>query len=688
MKTSRSRNSIYLADLTHTGQGVASNVAPLGIGLIACYLQQRLKADVDIELFKYPQDLENALQKGIPSIVGFANYSWNCEIAYKFASRIKEAAPQTTIVFGGPNYGLTDEEVRGFWEKYPHIDFYILKEGEVAFLRLVERLIASNFDIGKIKSAPIPPDNCQFLWDGKIVTGNLLPRIENLDEIGSPYLHGLMDKFFDGVLIPMIHTTRGCPFNCTFCTEGNLYYSKVAQRSDLRAELAYIAERKKSVQDLVITDANFGMFKEDAEKARILADVQEKHGWPKRIFVSTGKNQKERIIEVASILKGAISIAASLQSTNEQVLKNIKRSNISGDTLRIIVEQSTKAETPTYTEIILGLPGDTVAAHTKSLRDVLSAGLGIIRMYQLILLPQTELNTPQARREYGMKTKFRINPRSFGRYPMLGMPICAVETEEICIENNTLSAEDYFECRELDLTIEILHNTGMFEELTGVCHWLGFSWFDFLYRFFEKRRLRGAKLTNLYDKFTSDCQSRLWDSRETLQAHVENHLDTYLNDPYGTNEMAISKAVAFFELQEEFHDVMFAEMEALLASQGKLNEQLKLYLGELKTYSKLRKQNFIDFGRTEAASFHFDFLKIRRHHFAMNPESCFRCQPEEFRFLHSPEQKHAINAYIVQYGKTVDGLGRILMRAPVKTLFRDIEAGRHRGSGLTVENFG
>ena len=31
---------------------------------------------------------------------------------------------------------------------------------------------------------------------------------------------GLMDKFFDGLLTPMLQTNRGCPFHCSFCTDG------------------------------------------------------------------------------------------------------------------------------------------------------------------------------------------------------------------------------------------------------------------------------------------------------------------------------------------------------------------------------------------------------------------------------------------------------------------------------------
>ena len=84
------------------------------------------------------------------------------------------------------------------------------------------------------------------------------------------------------------------------------------------------------------------------------------------------------------------------------------------DALTEIAEQSSDLDTGTYSEIILGLPGDTVEAHENSLRDVIDAHLGMVRMYQLIMLPQTELNTPESRANHGMRTKYRLMPRSHG----------------------------------------------------------------------------------------------------------------------------------------------------------------------------------------------------------------------------------------------------------------------------------
>ena len=62
---------VYLADLTHMDLGVASEAFPLNIGLIASYAKKNFGKELDITLFKYPQDLLQALNEKTPHIHRF-----------------------------------------------------------------------------------------------------------------------------------------------------------------------------------------------------------------------------------------------------------------------------------------------------------------------------------------------------------------------------------------------------------------------------------------------------------------------------------------------------------------------------------------------------------------------------------------------------------------------------------------
>ena len=75
----------------------------------------------------------------------------------------------------------------------------------------------------------------------------MLPRILELDaNLPSPYLMGLLDEFFDDKLHPLVQTSRGCPYSCTFCHDGIDYMNKTRKKFSvdrIREELIYIADR-------------------------------------------------------------------------------------------------------------------------------------------------------------------------------------------------------------------------------------------------------------------------------------------------------------------------------------------------------------------------------------------------------------------------------------------------------------
>jgi radical SAM superfamily enzyme YgiQ (UPF0313 family) len=671
----QSKKVIYFADLTHQGLVLSSNVFPLAIGLVGAYLKSLRPEQVSIDLFKYPDDLSLALESKVPDIVAFSNYSWNLQLAYKFSKTIKKLWPNVIIVFGGPNYGLEPDEVAEFWKSYPEIDFNIVREGEEAFVSLFDALCEFDFDASRLKLSRRALPNCHYMSEGELVTGPELPRLD-LEKLPSPYLMGLMDKFFDGTLLPMIHTTRGCPFKCAFCTEGAAYYNLVEQRIySLEEELDYISSRAGGVNDLFISDANFGMFKADFDKARMLSGCQKKYGYPRYIHVSTGKNQKERVLEIAQMLDGALNMAASLQSTDPDVLKNIDRSNISIDKLSDVGLLANQADTGTYSEIILGLPGDSFASHRQSLRDTVEANFDNIRMYQLIMLPQTKLNTTDMRNKFSIKSKHRIMPRSFGQYYLAGESFIAVESEEILIQNSTMTFDDYVACRELDLTVEIIHNGKVYLEIQGLCQALGISWFDFIIRFYDRRRTYSAEITKLYDDFSNGMSARLWSQRTDLEDAVEKNFQSMQADDRGTNEMSTGKATAFFDHFNEINQILFSNLRDWLDEIGQLDATLSAYIEELSRYSFMRKADLLTLDIEHKSAFWFDMKALEDANFAALPLAIRLKRQQDFIVRHNSQQSLQLAELLKEFGDSRDGRGKMLMRHPfVHRVFRRAEA--------------
>ena len=117
---------------------------------------------------------------------------------------------------GGTNFPHQTNLQELFLRDRPYTNFHTLFEGEKSFSNIVERIIDSDLNKKKIYENPIDgvvfihPENKNF------IQGKYVDRIKDLDEIPSPYLNGMLDKFFDGYLTPFIETNRGCPFTCSF----------------------------------------------------------------------------------------------------------------------------------------------------------------------------------------------------------------------------------------------------------------------------------------------------------------------------------------------------------------------------------------------------------------------------------------------------------------------------------------
>ena len=52
---------------------------------------------------------------------------------------------------------------------------------------------------------------------GRVQVRCLGYHTEDLNDIPSPYLNGLLDPFLDQPYIPLLETNRSCPYRCTFC---------------------------------------------------------------------------------------------------------------------------------------------------------------------------------------------------------------------------------------------------------------------------------------------------------------------------------------------------------------------------------------------------------------------------------------------------------------------------------------
>ncbi len=667
---------IWLCDLTYTQQTIASDIMPNAIGCIATYCKKNLKYPVNFELVKKPEELARwFFEKRRPKIIGFSNYAWNFNISMKFAEQIKRNYPEIIIVVGGPNYPLDLKEREVLVNKHNYVDYFISKEGENAFLTLTENLILNSFKKEKINEKLGSTDYINH--QGKFIFfEKYAERIKDLNQIPSPYLEGYMDKFFDGIWLPIIQTNRGCPFTCTFCVEGGDFYTRVYKSSIERTknELNYITQKMYDIPnndkryDLHIADSNFGMYKEDIDVCYLINELQAKFNFPEYINVATGKNQKKRVLQAAKLLNGALRLSGTVQTMDQKVLENIKRKNIN---LQELIELALKAKelnANTYSEIILGLPGDSLKAHLGSIEEVMNAEFNIVCLYQLMLLPGTDMGSPESRKKFGFKTAFRVLPRCYGSYDFLGDQINCAEIEEICISNNSLSFDEYLQARKMHLIINSFYNDGIFKEIFPFLDFAGIKKYDWLVKIYESQNDQFHELIEL---FLSETRKELFDSREEITEFIqsEEHIEEFLSGERGANLIFKYKLISISQYANTLYEVAVEAIKSLL----KEKQTMELYpiTEEVFRYCTMRMLHIFDLGINEIEdSFSFDIDKIFQNQDHENWMKYKYESPKLLSFVRSKEQEDLLRRYQKVYGTDTIALTRIISKVYVGKLLR------------------
>jgi radical SAM superfamily enzyme YgiQ (UPF0313 family) len=643
------KKEIWLADLYHKQQSV--KYFPLGIGYIASYAQKIFPDKYVFRLFTDTDKFARQCFEGKPSLLGMRNDIVNAKLSYEFIVRLKKRYPDTIIVIGGPDAPADPKQFTAFLRVRPLIDFFIFRDGEIPFSKLLEALEAVDFNVAELKQSKKSIPGCNYLCNDKLISGEPPPRVKP-EEVPSPYLTGIFDQFFKDNSIPAIQSTRGCPFSCAYCTEGHKYFNKVQRFSLERVgkEVQYIAERIEEPSGLLfIVDANFGMYKEDLKIAQFIAEIQKNKGWPGRIYDSGGgKNNKDNVLATfKSFAPGSVIYNSSLQSTDLNVLKNVKRNNISLSFLQDIALEAKNSGLSCCTELILGLPGDSKESHINSLKMAIEMGMQQIFVHNWCLLPGSELHSDDNRQKFQIIPSFSIPRRGLGVYEFGSEIFSCAETIEFGVVNATMTVEDYIWCRMFDITMVLFYNNGYLYESEALLKQLSLSVFDFIqkchtYVFNDPN----DALTQFYTEIKSSIIETTWEKREDIEKSVldKSRIEKYADMEY-IQRFEILQAIAIIKYGKEIHNIAQKALTEQLDEKGLLNEKLKAYINELFRFSLYRKNDFLNTECVFEDEFQFDFEALYSHNFSCDPLHYLLHRKKIFRFAHQREIANAIRKF-------------------------------------------
>ena len=349
------------------------------------YLKKYVEKNSDIKLDIYETNINNQLMNIIkdlfekqPDIIIFSTYIWNKEYVFSITKELKKILPDVKIALGGP-------EVSYEWDKImaenQEIDYIFTGEGEKVLLNFFTK------DISEVKGV-VYREGERLKYNG------IEPLIENLDIIPFPYDD---EELQDRTKIFYYESSRGCPFNCSYCMssidKSVRYYSIDRTKEDLKRFI------DSPIKLLKFVDRTFNLSKEKYMAIWRFLLENYREGITFHFEINANIFDDETLDFLETVPKGYFQFEIGVQTIDAQAMKSIGRINKLEKLEHNIRRISRNIHL--HLDLIAGLPYETYDKFRESFDYVHRLKPEMIQLGFLKLLKGTKMY--DEREKYGYK---------------------------------------------------------------------------------------------------------------------------------------------------------------------------------------------------------------------------------------------------------------------------------------------
>lgn len=382
-------------------------VPPLGLAYIGAVLENSghkvkildtvalnwrtpIKIKDRIHLGQKWEHISDEIKRTKPDVVGIScPFSCQSDDAHEVAQLVKAYDPDVPVIMGGahpstlPNRVLRDQNV----------DYVVIGEGELTMLDLLKTLS---------KETPLNDiDGLAYKEEGKFVINQKKRFIEDLDSLPLPARHLLpMKEYFDAEAphgpelmrkpFTSMITSRGCPFNCVFCSIHTIWGHKWRARSpeNVLLEIEHLIDVYK-IREIHFEDDNLTLDKRRMEK---ICDLILDKGLDIKWFTPNGvaiwtldKNLLEKMKK-----SGCYKLSFGIESGCPRTLKFIKKP-VHLTHARQVIRWANDVGIWTHGFFVIGFPYETEEAIYETLRFAVESDLDFASFFIATPFPGTEL---------------------------------------------------------------------------------------------------------------------------------------------------------------------------------------------------------------------------------------------------------------------------------------------------------
>lgn len=407
--------------------------------------------DCNIREFSINDREEKILEEIIkesPNVVAFSTYIWNIEMIKRLSNLIKLVDENIEILYGGPEVSYDSQNIL----RELNGDYIIEGEGEKTYREFVEYKLQER-NLEDIRGLYYKKDNNIF-FNGK-------RPLMNMNEVVFPYEE---DENLDNKIV-YYESSRGCPFNCSYCLSSTIHGVRFLDIERVKKELSYFI--KKEVKLVKFVDRTFNCnHKFTMAIWEFLINQDTKTQFHFEISADLLKDAELELLRKAP--KDRFQFEVGVQTTNDEVLNRINRFVNFSDIKEKVDELLKLRNIKQHLDLIAGLPGEDYNSFKRSFNDVYSIKPEEIQLGFLKLLRGASIREEAV--EYGMK---------FSPYP----PYEILKTKD-------LSYEELLKLKKVEEMVDKYYNSQKFNNIINYLVKQFDNPFDFYYelgKYFDKK---------------------------------------------------------------------------------------------------------------------------------------------------------------------------------------------------------
>ncbi len=375
---------------------------PLGLAYLAGMLEHYehpVKILDGIALNLSLSRLKKLIKKEQPRIVGVTATTSQIFDALKVVKAAKEVCPGCFTIIGGAHVTFLPLETMNdpLYGKY--LDAVCIGEGEQTLLELTQTLEKNGDDLSTVRGIA-------YRNNSSIKINNPRPPIEDLDSLPWPSRHLLpMDRY--KLLgkeedIGHIYTSRGCPFNCIFCSSSKILGNRFRARSpeSVVEEFEHIASEYDPMT-IEFVDDIFTLNRKRVTK--ICRKLRTQHLYDISWACSSRINITTRTMLSEMKKAGCFLIYYGIESGSQHVLDLMKK-QLRIEQIVKVVKWTQEAKINVLGSFLFGIPGETKVEMEQTIRFATKLGLLYTQFSIATPYPGTELYEIACKNNYLIET--------------------------------------------------------------------------------------------------------------------------------------------------------------------------------------------------------------------------------------------------------------------------------------------